>query len=418
MNDRGFLEMLASAGMLQDGKNAAILETCSFAGERVDTTLLDMRLLPEDALLKKLGEFTKSRTCSAQELQSAGAELAALISPRVALRFGVVPFRREGPKLDVAALDPSDFLIQDELRVLTGCMIRTHAVLEIRLRQALSRFYGVDLPVRQENIIRRLAKAQQRSSRAVAPQISTGAASTKSEISKSAEAPVARVSSGPRAVVPSELEISEEDLMLFPSLMGEEDAAAAEESIPVPPPLPVSGEAPLEHEDDHDLDLEIRLARSAELLQRAEMRDDIGDALFYFCRPFFRRKLLLIIRDKNIVGWRGEGTELEDEAIRAIEIPQGEPSVFVALMQGTPFWLGPLPPMPRNQELIFAMGPPEPMNCMILPIQVRGRVVAFLYGDAAEEKMPAPPIAELKRLMAKTNVAFQVYLLKAKIRTI
>jgi len=392
MKVRAFLDFLVAEGVIPREKIPSIEETAALAGERVDTTILDFRLCSEEQLLSKLGEFTHSRICSGEELNVAEPQLAALISPRVALRFGVVPFHREGRTLDVAAMDPEDFLIQDELRVLTGCMIRSHAVLEIRLRQTLARLYGVELPVRQEALLRRLAGT--------------------------ARMPTARHEIPKADVRPDKHR--EEDLKLFPSLMAamEAEESGSGESIPTPPPLPTAGDAPLDGDDDAELDVEIRLARAAELMQSAEMRDDIGDAIFYFCRPYFARRILLSVRKNLIVGWRGEGEGVDETAVRAIAIPRDEPSVFVGLMQGMPFWLGPLPPMARNQELIFAMGPPEPSSCLVLPIQVRGRTVAFFYGDPGKGKLPALPMAELKRLTAKADVAFQVYLLKGKIRTL
>ena len=80
--------------------------------------------------------------------------------------------------------------------------------------------------------------------------------------------------------------------------------------------------------------------------------------------------------------------------------------------------MGPLSPMPRNRELVFALGNPEPNACFVLPIKVRGKTVAFLYADAGADAIGTPPMAELRRLLAKTDLAFQVFLLKGKIRTI
>ena len=74
--------------------------------------------------------------------------------------------------------------------------------------------------------------------------------------------------------------------------------------------------------------------------------------------------------------------------------------------------------MIRNQELRTALGDPPPQSCVVLPVNVRGKIVAFLYGDRMAEPLGSPPMAEFKRLLAKTDIAFQVYLLKAKIRTL
>ena len=45
-------------------------------------------------------------------------------------------------------------------------------------------------------------------------------------------------------------------------------------------------------------------------------------------------------------------------------------------------------------------------------------MVCFLYGDNMGEGVGGLPLAELKRLAAKAGLAFQVYLLKGKIRQI
>ena len=74
--------------------------------------------------------------------------------------------------------------------------------------------------------------------------------------------------------------------------------------------------------------------------------------------------------------------------------------------------------MARNQELTIALGDPLPVGCLILPIKVRGKIVAFFYGDSGNQPLGSVPMADFKRLMAKTDIAFQVYLLKGKIRVI
>ena len=128
--------------------------------------------------------------------------------------------------------------------------------------------------------------------------------------------------------------------------------------------------------------------------------------------------MLLTLRGDTVVGWRGEGPGVEPTAVRAIAIPKTEPSVFLGLLQGTEFWLGPLPPMPRNQDLGLALGSDPVGGCMILPVSVRSKVVCFLYGDNGDAPIGNPPMAHLRRLAAKAGLAFQVYLLKSKIRTL
>ncbi len=137
-----------------------------------------------------------------------------------------------------------------------------------------------------------------------------------------------------------ELEVSDEDLSLFPSLRTGENEATIE--TPSPPVLR-EPEPPAA-----DLEPEERLAATAEALQNAEMRDDIADAVLGFCAPLFRRSLMLVNRKGTVMGWRGDGVGIDQMRMRKISIPLAEPSVFVGLTQGTELWLGPIPEMPQK----------------------------------------------------------------------
>ncbi len=176
--------------------------------------------------------------------------------------------------------------------------------------------------------------------------------------------------------------------------------------------------ADLYSEEDDERPPASRLDAAAHALQHIDIRDEIGDVILEFCRPYFRRRLLLIHRKKQIIGWRGEGHGVEFRGLRAIEIPAEEPSVFSSLLQGTSFWRGLLPALPANQLLIDGLGGQAPKECLVLPISLRSRIVCFVYGDNADQDLSGAPLPELRRLATKAGVAFEVYILKNKIRTL
>jgi hypothetical protein len=74
--------------------------------------------------------------------------------------------------------------------------------------------------------------------------------------------------------------------------------------------------------------------------------------------------------------------------------------------------------MPGNQELVRALGGVPPKECMVLPMFVSGKALGFLYGDNRDQGVTEIPIGHLRRLVAKADLAFQIYLLKGKIRTL
>ena len=428
MKNREIAAVLAKEGLLPRERAERAAEEAALSGFRLDTLCLLRSWVPEGALLDAVGTVFRSRTADHGALREIPARLLSLIPARAAERFRVVPFHLEGKTLSVAALDPTDLLVEDELRLLTGCVIRSHAALEVRIHEALASAYGVPLP---PVIERWLAGGGRTQHTPAAPQPTVEPVRRRPERPHSPAAPAAGRS--PRAAPPSDLpealELSSDELGEFPGLARlaaardeepEAPAAAppAEETATPEAPAPAPAAAPVRRMDDPELDPEERLVLASEALGSAEMRDDIADALLAYCRPHFRRRALFILRRESIVGWRGEGEGVDETTLRAVAIPTGEPSVFQPLLHGTAFWLGPLASMPRNLELSLGLGGEPSGGCTVFPVHLRGRVVCFLWGDNLEEGLRGVPVPQLRRLTAKAGLAFEAYLLRAKIRAI
>ncbi|MEM7355465.1 MAG: hypothetical protein AAF657_31925 [Acidobacteriota bacterium] len=167
---------------------------------------------------------------------------------------------------------------------------------------------------------------------------------------------------------------------------------------------------------DPEASPEDRLLAAAEQLKHAEIRDDIADVLLAYCEPYLRRRLVLVARKERILGWRGEGRGVVRQTVRGIEIQADQPSVFLGLRAADSFWLGALPQLPPNAALVDGLGGTFPKDCLVLPVTLRSRVVCYLYGDNLDASVSGVPLAELRRLAAKAGLAFEVYILKNKIR--
>jgi hypothetical protein len=410
MRDKAFGEWLVEEKLLRpEGLRQALGVQASLQA-RLDTILLDMRLMPENTLLEALGRYHHTRTVSRAELGAVSPTVARMISPRIAARLLVVPFRLEGKTLSIATVDPGDLLVEDELGLVTGCMVASFVALEARLFEALHRLYGVPLSPQHLALARRTEGGTVGSRPTPA---SHAPAKVSSRPVERSGAKAVKVDGRPprRERAEELLEVSEDDLSLFPSLRDGVTPTAAEAAGPVP-------DRPQATPHEVEAGPDERLAAAAVALQNAEMRDDIADAVLTFCEPLFRRRMMLAVRGGTVMGWRVEGNGLDHKKVRAIAIPLDEPSVFVGLTQGAEFWLGPLPTMPRNVEIVYGLGGTSPKECFILPITVRDKTVCFLYGDNVDGPVGELPMAELRRLGAKASLAFQVYLMKSKIRTL
>lgn len=158
-------------------------------------------------------------------------------------------------------------------------------------------------------------------------------------------------------------------------------------------------------------DPETLLSWAARRLQAADIRDEIGDVLLDFAGAFFMRRALVIRRKDHLVGWMaGSGR------IRELDMETSVPSIFFGLQEPDSFWLGPLPMLPANGDLLKALGGPPPKDCLVLPVSLRAKIVCYLYVDNLEAGVAGSPVADMKRLVAKAGLAFEVYILKNKIR--
>ena len=106
MDEQAFGHHLVTEGFISATTLAEAMERQTVVTGRLDTVLLDMGSFTESKLLSHLGRFLKSRTVTGVELASVTPEVARMISPRVARRFKVVPFRKEGNRLSLASASP------------------------------------------------------------------------------------------------------------------------------------------------------------------------------------------------------------------------------------------------------------------------------------------------------------------------
>ncbi len=414
MSDRGFGEFLVTQGILHSEGLRQALDTQRSMDGRLDTVLLDLGLVAEPVLLEALGRFHSARTAARNDLAAITPEIARLISPRVATRLHVVPFKLDGKTVNVATLNPGDLLIEDEIGLLTNSMVASFVALEVRLYEAMARFYGVEPSIQIASVLKRLNENGSGRNGGAQRSVEGRSGATASKVDTQPRpvdtGPVARSHRPRRSPDDSMvLEISADELDEFPSLrtnMDHEARPSEDQDLGAitQPPEPLGPEA--------------RLNLASIAMQNAEMREDIGDALLEFCSPYLSRRLLLVVRRGHVIGWRGDGSDIDRNALSDLSIALDRPSVFGRVSKDSEFWRGPLPKMPADQPLVRALAGIPPSDCVILPMFVGGKPLGFLYGDNVHLGVADAPIEELRRLVAKADLAFQVYLLKGKIRTL
>lgn len=434
-------ELLLREGRLRQAALERALEAQGLVGGRLGTNLLELGLIGEGPLLEAIGRQRSTCTAGRAELARISPAVLRAVPEKLARRFKLVPYEVRGKTLFVASADPGDLLWEDEITFLTTFMVRTCVALELHVMLALRQHYGVPIDRRFLALARRLRSGVGPPA-AIEESPSPGSPSRRSPSAPSAfdvpppsasqaatappsspASPPPRPHATPAAPDVEFIELDADDLAL---LRGGDEAGAAEPPGHRAPPQESLGPAVSEPAGElpepyaftlsDDDDAETRLAKAALALQQADIRDEIGDVLLTTGGAYFARRLLLIARRGRIVGWRGAGEGLDEQRIRELDLDEKAPSIFAGLRDAGSFWLGPLPPLPANRQLVEAMGGPPPKDCLALPVVLRSKVVAHLYADNLERGVGGAPLADMKRLAAKAGLAFEVYILKNKIR--
>jgi hypothetical protein len=184
-------------------------------------------------------------------------------------------------------------------------------------------------------------------------------------------------------------------------------APAREEPVP-PEPEP---EPPTLPED-----AEGRLAWLTNMLAGELDRDEIGRRTLAFWLTQFRRAVLLRVDDKGVHGWLGAGSQVDPPAVARFFLGFDRPSVFLNLKQGAGLYLGPLPEMPAHRDLTQMWSGGLPSEALALPVHIRGRLVAILYGDRGDRDLKNLDLPGLSRAAALLADALERYLVRRKSR--
>jgi hypothetical protein len=370
---RQVAEYLLEQGWITSAQIEEAGRTQGFFGGRIETHLLKLGYVSEEALGEALTEVAGVPFASWERLRAAPASALAAVPVRLLEKHRVCPFRLEEGRLRIATLAPRDAVALREIQAATGHAVEPWIAIEPRLYQALERHFrlrfegtkGITLPPEPGD--RPRGRPKPATDEAVPPP------STEPEFGLDGR--------------PLDAEASIDD-----DVYGRSDPAEA--------PDPSSLEA---------LD---------KALASAQDRDELADALFTFCAGRSSRSGLFAVGKDAVRGVAGRGRAFTGEILRKLTVPVGSGTLFDTALQSRDFYFGVVPALPANRDLYTALGGRLPANVMLLPIVLKERTVALLYLDGDDEALPRPDIPAMRRVAAKAGLAFEMLLLRNKLREI
>ena len=365
------LDMLLDAELITPGHCDEALQNRVYFGGRIGTNLIELGFIEEEDLALFLSRKLAAPYVDPKELLNLPPEVIAIIPRDLALQYQVVPVRHNNRRLYVAMADPSALTAIDEISFITGKIIRPLITPEVRLVQALGKYYRFEIDERYRQIIDSIEERRE----------AAGQAAALAEAQRPATA-----STEP---LPEEVP---------PETMPTASAAAAE-------PQPEPWKQRIER---------FSIDQTSRSLAHAEDPGEIGDILIRFLGQAFGQAALFLIRAEAICGWRGVRDGAIQEDFRSVRIPVGEASVLGAVAEKQKTYLGSLPASPFSARVTDALGGEFDGEALLVPVLLGNRTVVILYAGDSREKLQQEDL-ELKKLAAKAALAFEILIAREKI---
>lgn len=409
--------LLLRAGAVTEESVNRALAVQGFAGGRLGTLLIERGSASEDDIGRALAEQHGCEYAPWNVLGSVPATVVAALPAKFAIRHSAVPVGLGEGFIRIALRDPANLRILDELFFVTGKKIVPAVAPEVRLYQALEKYYG-------ERRTPRFAILAEKLSRPTAPSVIRKPLPPPPNFSSAArELPPGLAPGEPDDPtllaawrVPDTPPVGWGGLPPPPEEPEHPESIAWEETPatgtwPANPPLPASvppppssarAGAPISIAPPSALSAWRNMTEvpprpapapvpptglpSTGMPSKADLasilksngRDEIFEATLAVLARRFLRSAIFVARPDAVAGWSAAGEGVDVAAVRRLETPWTEPSIFLNVRMSRSFYLGALPPLARHEELAAALGG-WPAECLVQPVLMRDKTVAFFY---------------------------------------
>lgn len=359
------LDMLLNARLINREQSEEALRNRVLYGGKIGTSLIELGYVSEEDLARFLSRKLGVPYVHPDHLLNIPAEVIDLIPRELAVKYRVIPMAVKKKRLGLIMSDPADLQAIDEIGFITGYIIIPLVTPEVRLVQALGKYYQLEVDVRYTQIIEKIEERKR---------------------VHAVELPPPEPPQEESRPEPAYLEEPHLDL-----------------------PVPEEGEQRswTEHISS------FAPSEVSRKLAHAEHRDEIADLVVTTLADRLTRVLLFVVRDDSVIGWKGISNQSLLGKINGLRIPLSDSSALRTVTDGAGFYLGPLPDTAAHETLIMAMGGEKPRTVLLMPLLIWGRVLNILYAEGEDDLADLVP--EIQKLLSKAALAFEILMLREKI---
>lgn len=397
----------------------ALARQVLYGGDLV-TNVLEVAQVPESVLVLLLAETLHIPHAPIGALPLPSSAARALVPGDLAIRRSLFPLQLAGDTLFVAVAEPLEQFVKAELSFALGVQIEERVAPLVRIREALAATYDAPLDRRMQRLIGRLAGVDTSASNSLPPLLATDPLANSPRLrGDSSPAPPhatpALGSIGIASVAPPVRPVHGTNAG-FPG-----PTQPPVEPVP-PPPLthPSSlvrlmeraGQAPRTGRRRRG---PLTFDRAKIELEQASERDTLLDLFFDFSLQFFEYTALFVVHGDIAEGRDAYGPGAPRDRVIGVGVPLDLPSAFSAARDRS----SPVIARPAEggldavlvQDLRRMVG----WLILVVPIVVRGRTVALLYGDNGDAGVDGTGSGEVTAFASRVGQAFERIIVRRKL---
>lgn len=420
-------EALIGEGLVTPEQLDAGLRMQQSYGGRIASTLVELGYVEGDAATRTLAKLRKVPAALQKHFDAAERGVIAKVPRRVAEKYMAMPIGWAGEgTLICAMVEPTDLLALEELRFLTGAKVVPGIALEVRVRKALERWYGVTSQ-RDHAFVAASEVADLRelevelTSHVVPPSSRPTPAQPYRPISVDLDLTIETPFRAPSSDPPPRTSARPE-LTLDPPIT--EPELRAVRSLPPPVSRPPSSAPrrthppPLRRDDpDEEVRPSIRPLGSAQILSfdaalagiaQGRTLDARIDLLIGWMRGNFEAGAVFEVRNDIAFTSRAFGPSVRPGAAPRVAVPLTQPSMLVLPYEARSTFFGTPPPegAELHERLWSALGTSAPREALALPVVMEDRVTAIVYAHPRKaERIPPAILVEAANLCAAVGRA-------------
>jgi hypothetical protein len=381
---------------------------------RIGSSLLEIGAISEKQLLTALSEQLGIPKAAAQDLENIPQAVRSLLPKAMVLRWRALVFRADETRLWVVSDDPRNIRGLEELAFASGRKIHMHVAPEVRIHEALERYYAVPFPQRFARLAKRLDSAGNPQRRFSLPEL-------RIDGELISQGDLWGILNEQEEANDSQDRAAGEDPERAADRASSAPSEAASDAGPRARRAPAAPRIELSEKEREEL-LRPAIDPSTTALARARLRQastasEIGKTLLEYLTPLASRVALFTAHADHFEGWMATGPGLDAGRFSGYEIDFGRPSTFLSLHHGVNFFVGPLPDIPVHQEFLSLFGGAAPVDCVMVPIRLRRRLLALLYVDRLQADAPPLTPEPLKRLAEDAAKAFENCILRNRLHS-